>query len=134
MAASAPAPKAVKFDEVVNDEDSNEKEVVEGAVTDEEQIILERVVGIQREIDRLNERASEEILHVEQKYNKLRQPHYKIRSSVVTSIPDFWHTTVSENISIVYTCTHAHTHGHYQSLTLVQSVVEQFSVCRPLEW
>jgi phage host-nuclease inhibitor protein Gam len=38
------------------------------------------VIGdVQNEIDRLNEQASEEILQVEQKYNKLRQPNYKKR-------------------------------------------------------
>jgi hypothetical protein len=38
------------------------------------------VIGdVQNDIDRLNEQASEEILQVEQKYNKLRQPNYKKR-------------------------------------------------------
>lgn len=38
------------------------------------------VIGdVQNDIDRFNEQASEEILQVEQKYNKLRQPHYKKR-------------------------------------------------------
>lgn len=38
------------------------------------------VIGdVQNEIDRLNEQASEEILQVEQKYNKLRQPNYRKR-------------------------------------------------------
>ena len=43
------------------------------------------VIGdVQNEIDRLNEQASEEILQVEQKFNKLRQPNYKKRSSSFT--------------------------------------------------
>ena len=43
------------------------------------------VIGdVQNEIDRLNEQASEEILQVEQKFNKLRQPNYKKRSSPYT--------------------------------------------------
>ena len=69
------------------------------------------VIGdVQNEIDRLNEQASEEILQVEQKYNKLRQPNYKKRSlestargsrmtlecfshsgsDLISKIPSFW--------------------------------------------
>ena len=31
-------------------------------------------------------------MHVEQKYNKLRQPHYKKRSELISKIPNFWVT------------------------------------------
>ena len=94
MAATrTPVPKAAKPDRA-NDEDGNEREPGE-AIADEDQLTLEKVVAIQHEIDQLNERASEEILHVEQKYNKLRQPYYMKRSKLISSIPDFWHTTVS---------------------------------------
>lgn len=68
------------------------------------------VIGdVQNEIDRLNEQASEEILQVEQKFNKLRQPNYKKRlfpvdfpiienalhysfegSDLISKIPSFW--------------------------------------------
>ncbi len=70
------------------------------------------VIGdVQNDIDRLNEQASEEILQVEQKYNKLRQPNYKKRlfifkrktnqwltfdffvvigSDLISKIPSFW--------------------------------------------
>lgn len=47
---------------------------------------------MQCEIDKLNEEASEEILKVEQRYNKLRQPHYKKRSDIIAKIPNFWVT------------------------------------------
>lgn len=50
---------------------------------------------MQNEIDRLNEQASEEILTVEQKYNKLRQPFFKKRSDLIAKIPNFWVTAVS---------------------------------------
>ena len=40
----------------------------------ETQKALEEIDGCQNEIDALNEKASEEILKVEQKYNKLRKP------------------------------------------------------------
>uniref|UniRef100_A0A8C9PDX9 Protein SET n=1 Tax=Spermophilus dauricus TaxID=99837 RepID=A0A8C9PDX9_SPEDA len=48
---------------------------------------------IQNEIDRLNEQASEEILKVEQKYNKLCQPFFQKRSELIAKIPNFWVTT-----------------------------------------
>uniref|UniRef100_A0A2K6QTU8 SET nuclear proto-oncogene n=1 Tax=Rhinopithecus roxellana TaxID=61622 RepID=A0A2K6QTU8_RHIRO len=54
---------------------------------------IEHIKEIQNEIDRLNERASEEILKVEQKYNKLRQPFFQKRSELITKIPNFWVTT-----------------------------------------
>ncbi|XP_049984328.1 protein SET-like [Alexandromys fortis] len=40
----------------------------------EQQEAIEHIDEVQNETDRLNEQASEEILKVEQKYNKLRQP------------------------------------------------------------
>lgn len=53
---------------------------------------LEDIDGCQNEIDVLNEKASEEILQVEQKYNKLRKPHYAKRNELIKSIPNFWVT------------------------------------------
>lgn len=44
-------------------------------------------------VPRLNEQASEEILKVEQKYNKLRQPFFQKRSDLIAKIPNFWVTT-----------------------------------------
>lgn len=92
-ATRPPAQKVPKLDSA-NDEEGGEEEAEKVAI-EEDQVQLEKVVSIQHEIDELNERASEEILHVEQKYNKLRQPHYLKRSDAITAIPDFWHTTVS---------------------------------------
>ncbi len=83
--------KATKIPKI----DSGEDEGVPEGITEEQQQILEKVVSIQREIDQLNERASEEILHVEQKYNKLRTPHFKKRSDLIKELPDFWPTAVS---------------------------------------
>ncbi|KAL4677376.1 hypothetical protein H8959_020050 [Pygathrix nigripes] len=45
----------------------------------EQQEAIEHIDEVQNEIDRLNEQASEEILKVEQKYNKLRQPFFQKR-------------------------------------------------------
>lgn len=84
-----PGAKVHKLDGANDEEDGG------GEAEKVAQVQLEKVVTIQHEIDELNERASEEILHVEQKYNKLRQPHYLKRSDAIQVIPDFWHTTVS---------------------------------------
>uniref|UniRef100_A0A8D2AZJ8 Protein SET n=1 Tax=Sciurus vulgaris TaxID=55149 RepID=A0A8D2AZJ8_SCIVU len=65
-----------------------------GAKTSEkEQETIEHIDEVQNEIDRLNEQASEEILKVEQKYNKLRQPFFQKRSELIAKIPNFWVTT-----------------------------------------
>ena len=59
------------------------------------QTALEEIDACQNDIDALNEKASEEILHVEQKYNKLRKPHYDARNDVISKIPKFWLICVS---------------------------------------
>ncbi len=90
MAGKKPA-KSPKLD-TADEEGAKGEEDNQG---EENQQDLEMVVGIQNEIDRLNEKASEEILHVEQKYNKLRKPHFDRRSELIRKVPDFWLTTVS---------------------------------------
>jgi template-activating factor I len=64
----------------------------QGQVDKELQEAIERIDEVQNEIDRLNEQASEEILKVEQKYIKLRLPHFQKRSELVAKIPNFWVT------------------------------------------
>lgn len=59
----------------------------------EQQEAIEHIDEVQNEMDRLNEQASEEILKVEQKCNKLRQPFFPKRSKLITKIPNFWVTT-----------------------------------------
>ena len=59
----------------------------------EQQEATVHIDEVQNEIDRLNEQASEEILKVEQKYNKLRQPFFQKRSELIAKIPNFWVTT-----------------------------------------
>lgn len=56
------------------------------------QKVLEDIDACQNEIDALNEQASEEILKVEQKYNKLRKPHYEKRNEMIKNISNFWIT------------------------------------------
>merc|ERR1719150_1730281 len=58
----------------------------------ETQKALEEIDANQNEIDALNEKASEEILQVEQKYNKLRRPYYDKRNAIIQRIPKFWLT------------------------------------------
>merc|ERR1711863_92137 len=59
---------------------------------EETQKALEEIDANQNEIDALNEQASEEILKVEQKYNKLRRPFYDKRNDIIKRIPKFWLT------------------------------------------
>lgn len=58
----------------------------------EQQEAIERIDEVQNDIDRLNEQCSDEILKVEQKYNKQRQPHFQKRSELIAKIPNFWVT------------------------------------------
>jgi len=58
----------------------------------ETQKALEEIDSCQNEIDQLNEKASEEILKVEQKYNKLRKPFFEKRNDIIKKIPNFWVT------------------------------------------
>ena len=61
----------------------------------ETQLALEEIDACQNEIDSLNEKASEEILKVEQRYNKLRKPYFDKRNELIKKIPNFWVTAVS---------------------------------------
>lgn len=53
---------------------------------------IDEIEEVQNLIDNLNEQASEEILKVEQKFNKLRQPHFERRTELMAKIPLFWLT------------------------------------------
>ena len=61
----------------------------------DQQEIIEEIHAVQNQIDTLNEQASEEILKVEQKYNRLRKPHFEQRTDLTRRIPNFWMTVVS---------------------------------------
>ncbi|XP_078064311.1 protein SET-like [Mustelus asterias] len=58
----------------------------------ESQRALEAVDACQRELEALNERASEEILRVERRYGQLRRPHLERRNRLIEDIPGFWVT------------------------------------------
>jgi template-activating factor I len=53
---------------------------------------IQKIDEIQGAIDKINDEASEEILKVEQRFNKMRQPHYSERANIITHIPKFWLT------------------------------------------
>ncbi|KAI3388625.1 hypothetical protein SNEBB_008474 [Seison nebaliae] len=56
--------------------------------------ILEDVLKIQRNIDKLNEEASLEILDVERRFNLKKKPFYEDRSSFIKKISNFWSTAL----------------------------------------
>lgn len=70
----------------------------------ETQKALEEIDTCQNEIDSLNEKASEEILKVEQKFNKLRKPYFEKRNDLIRKIPNFWVTAVSVTICCPKIC------------------------------
>jgi len=76
------AAKKAKLDESLEEREFDE----------ETQKALEEIDGCQNEIDAMNEKASEEILKVEQKYNQLRRPFFEKRNSIIERIPKFWLT------------------------------------------
>lgn len=88
---SAPPAKMQKLDGVINSSGLNSS--IEFDETTQK--ALEEIDACQNDIDALNEKASEEILKVEQKYNKLRKPHFDKRNDLISKIPNFWVTAVS---------------------------------------
>ncbi|VDD76685.1 unnamed protein product [Mesocestoides corti] len=62
--------------------------------------ILESVDSVQEAIDSLNKKASVEILKVEQKFNKLRKPHYEHRAELLAKIPHFWLTVFKNHLQL----------------------------------
>lgn len=91
MSANAVTPS--KMQKMSNDGDNDGNQTLD--FDPDTQQALEEIDGCQNEIDVLNEKASEEILFVEQKYNKLRKPHFNKRNDLIKKIPNFWVTAVS---------------------------------------
>ena len=54
----------------------------------------------QEKLNILNEKASEEILRVEQRFNEKRKPHFAARSQTIAKIPSFWVHAVSSQCSL----------------------------------
>ncbi|GAB2269966.1 NAP1- protein 2 [Dionaea muscipula] len=68
------------------DEENNEE--IDGDLV----LSIEKLQEIQDELDKINEKASDEVLAVEQKYNEIRRPAYHKRNEIIKAIPDFWLT------------------------------------------
>ncbi|XP_028146775.1 protein SET [Diabrotica virgifera virgifera] len=58
---------------------------------------LEEIDICQNEIDSINEKSSEEILKIEQKYNQLRKPFFEKRNNLISNIPNFWITAIQNH-------------------------------------
>ena len=63
---------------------------------------LDEAAQLQTELDSLSEKCAEEILQVEQKYNRLRKPFVEIRSEKLRGVPDFWMNAVSNAYACVF--------------------------------
>lgn len=90
MSSEVPS-KRQKLDHPTDSGDISESEEVTDKETEK---ALEAIDSIQNEIDGLNEKASEEILKVEQKYNKLKKVHFDKRNAIIENIPNFWVTSL----------------------------------------
>lgn len=97
MSSSAPSAKKMKKVEAGDGDESRDYDA-------ETQKALEEIDACQNEIDALNEKASEEILKVEQKYNKLRKPFFEKRNELIRKIPNFWVTAVSFSTILFAMC------------------------------
>lgn len=89
MSSSGTTPKKLKKVDGASSAGDNEEARDYDAET---QKALEEIDACQNEIDALNEKASEEILKVEQKYNKSRKPYFEKRNDIIKRIPNFWVT------------------------------------------
>jgi len=85
---AGPTPKKLRKTEESDSEDDAQE------FDEETQKALEEIDSTQNEIDALNEKASEEILKVEQKYNKLRKPFFDKRNTTIAKINNFWITAM----------------------------------------
>lgn len=52
--------------------------------------LISQLETIQEQIEELNDKATEEILEVERKYNRLRKPIFEQRNEAIRKIPEFW--------------------------------------------
>ncbi|XP_010695709.1 NAP1-related protein 2 isoform X1 [Beta vulgaris subsp. vulgaris] len=80
------ADKGKKLKTEKNDEENAEQ--IDGELV----FSIEKLQEIQDELEKVNEKASDEVLEVEKKYNEIRKPVYDKRNEIISSIPDFWLT------------------------------------------
>lgn len=88
------------FNQAEDNGTGSETGLIDADYDAEAQKALEEIDTCQNEIDSLNEKASEEILKVEQKYNKLRKPFFEKRNELIKKIPNFWISVVSIKLII----------------------------------
>jgi len=94
-ASTGPSPRKIKKTEEGQQVGSDSEDDLQDTGFDPAtQKALEEIDSLQNEIDALNEKASEEILTVEQKYNKLRKPHFDKRNDVISRVKNFWITAM----------------------------------------
>ncbi|XP_058804861.1 protein SET isoform X2 [Phymastichus coffea] len=93
---TSPAKKVKKLDESSDGDGAADNRDYDIEI----QKALEEIDGCQNQIDGLNEKASDEILEVEKKYNKLRKPYFQKRSDIIKRIPNFWVTAFVNNKKI----------------------------------
>lgn len=67
----------------------------EAVSVNEVKLILRDVRECQSEIEKLNDKASEEILVVEEKFNAKRKTYFRQRNEYFKKLPKFWGTVVS---------------------------------------
>ncbi|KAK4774932.1 hypothetical protein SAY86_009867 [Trapa natans] len=68
------------------DKDGDHSEQIDSALV----LSIAKLQGVQDELEKISEEASDKVLEIEQKYNEIRKPVYDKRSEVIKSIPDFW--------------------------------------------
>lgn len=64
------------------------------------QLAIENIDATQNSLEGLNDQSSEEILKIESKYNKQRDPIYKKRAEKFLLIPGFWHQALQNHPQI----------------------------------
>eukprot|EP00743_Colponemidia_sp_Colp-15_P002890 GILK01003129.1.p1 GENE.GILK01003129.1~~GILK01003129.1.p1 ORF type:complete len:284 (-),score=76.02 GILK01003129.1:176-979(-) len=56
--------------------------------------LLEQLEQVQQEVGELDEKYAEEIIELEKRINKLKEPHFKRRSDILRKIDLFWKTVL----------------------------------------
>ncbi|KAL8457420.1 hypothetical protein ACS0TY_034511 [Phlomoides rotata] len=79
--------------EEVEEEENGAELIIDGELL----ISIEKLQGIQDDLEKINEEASDKVLELEQKYNEIRKPVYDKRNDIIKCIPDFWLTAFTSH-------------------------------------
>lgn len=74
--------------EEIEEEQNGAELVIDGELL----VSIEKLQGIQDDLEKINEEASDKVVELEQKYNVIRKPIYDKRNDIIKCIPDFWLT------------------------------------------